>query len=208
MNSWLIRHASSSSFPAVFEGGRNVGGRATPQSSRGLNVLETLAVDAGGTAVSLRNAIGLLKGLALRDVHEQTPETMRRFGLRLSIDPPSIPADCWAPLSSHPCLGVLHNLTYHITTLGYGPFNLKGKHAIRHLLVARPIPQSRLTRRCHPRYLSHQQRKAPAGEDGLPKTSVAEGATAPGISQAKGPPDVSRVGIWKEAVGNHGSPTG
>ena len=51
--------------------------------------LETLAVDARGTAVSFSDTISLLKGLGLRDVHEQTPEAMRRFRLRLSIDPPS-----------------------------------------------------------------------------------------------------------------------
>ena len=43
----------------------------------------------GSTAVALRYTVGLFEGLHLRDVHEQTPETMRRFRLRLSIDPPS-----------------------------------------------------------------------------------------------------------------------
>src|SRR2546422_4564375 len=57
--------------------------------SRGFNVRETLAVDARGTAVSLRDTIGLLKGLDVRNMHEQTPEAMRLFRLRLSIDPPS-----------------------------------------------------------------------------------------------------------------------
>ena len=56
---------------------------------RGLDVPEALAVDARGTAVSFGDPISLLKGLDLRDVHEQTPETMRRFRLRLSINPPS-----------------------------------------------------------------------------------------------------------------------
>src|SRR5215467_15712478 len=57
--------------------------------SRGFNVRETLAVDAGGTAVSFRDTIGLLKGLNVRNMHEQTPEAMRLFRLRLSINPPS-----------------------------------------------------------------------------------------------------------------------
>src|ERR1019366_1642254 len=56
---------------------------------RGLDVLEALAVDAGSTAVSFGDPVGLFEGLDLRDVHEQTPETMYRFRLRLSIDPPS-----------------------------------------------------------------------------------------------------------------------
>jgi hypothetical protein len=56
---------------------------------RGLDVLEALAVDAGATAVPFSDPISLIKGLDLRDVHEQTPETMRRFRLRLSINPPS-----------------------------------------------------------------------------------------------------------------------
>jgi hypothetical protein len=60
-----------------------------------------------------------------------------------------------------------------------------------------PPPPSRLTSPLHPRYLSDQQRKAKAGEHGSP--SVAEGATAPGISQAKGPLHRSRVDLWKEA---------
>ena len=56
---------------------------------RGLDVPELLATGPGDAAVSSGDSVSLLKGPGLRDVHEQTPETMRRFRLRLSTDPPS-----------------------------------------------------------------------------------------------------------------------
>jgi hypothetical protein len=57
--------------------------------ARGLDVRKTPAIDARSTAVSLRDTISLFEGLDFRDMHEQTPETMRLIRLRLSIDPPS-----------------------------------------------------------------------------------------------------------------------
>src|ERR1019366_5768789 len=55
---------------------------------RGLDVLEFLAIDPGGTTVALGYTVGLFEGLDLRDVHEKPPEAMRLIRLRLSINPP------------------------------------------------------------------------------------------------------------------------
>src|ERR1017187_1236822 len=55
---------------------------------RRLDVREFLPIDPSGTAVALRDTVGLFEGLDLRDVHEEPPEAMRLVRLRLSIYPP------------------------------------------------------------------------------------------------------------------------
>jgi hypothetical protein len=62
--------------------------RKKHRSSRRFDVLKLLAIDPGSTTVTLRDTVSLFEGLDLRDMHEQTPETMRLVRLRLSIDPP------------------------------------------------------------------------------------------------------------------------
>jgi hypothetical protein len=44
---------------------------------RRLDVLELQAIDPGGTAVVLRDTVGLFEGLDFRDMHEEPPEAMR-----------------------------------------------------------------------------------------------------------------------------------
>jgi hypothetical protein len=52
----------------------------------GIDVLKTLAVDARCAPISLGNTLRFLKGVPLRHMHEEPPETMRLIRLRLSID--------------------------------------------------------------------------------------------------------------------------
>jgi len=68
----------------VFPYGRKKGG-----SPLSLDVLETLAIDAWGASILFGITVGLFEGLRLCNMHEEPPEAMRRFRLRLSINPSS-----------------------------------------------------------------------------------------------------------------------
>ena len=52
----------------------------------GFDVLKTLAINPRCTPISLGNTLRFLKGLPLRYMYEEPPETMRLIRLRLSID--------------------------------------------------------------------------------------------------------------------------
>ncbi|MCA1853508.1 MAG: hypothetical protein LC647_14275, partial [Beggiatoa sp.] len=52
-----------------------------------LDVLKRLTIETGSTSVPLGDAIGLLEGFHLRNMHEDAPEAMRLIRLRLSIYP-------------------------------------------------------------------------------------------------------------------------
>src|SRR5277367_1648854 len=102
---------------------------------RGLDVLEALAIGARGTAVSFGDSVGLLKGLDLRDVHEQTPETMGRCRLRLSINPPS------QFLQIAGCLCHLTPASLRASGILTGPGpSLRARFGARPLTVLRPDP--------------------------------------------------------------------
>ena len=54
-----------------------------------LNIVKALAIDAGGTPISLGDTIGLQERLRLTNMHEDSSEAMRLIRLRLSIYSPS-----------------------------------------------------------------------------------------------------------------------
>jgi hypothetical protein len=54
-----------------------------------LDVSEGHPVDARGSTLPSGHAVGFVESLLLADVHEQAPETPRRFRLRLGIHPSS-----------------------------------------------------------------------------------------------------------------------
>ena len=106
-----------------------------PASPDGFDVLKSLAIDASGTTVPLGYTVGLFEGLLPCHMHEDAPEAMCLFRLRLPIYPSSqLLQTRWVPLSSHPCL----TLTNGILT-GPGP-SLRARFAARPSTVLRPDP--------------------------------------------------------------------
>src|ERR671918_1376254 len=72
--------------------------------TRRLDGFKRLPLQTGGAPVPLSDAIGLLQGFSLRDMHEDTPKAMRLIRLRLSIDPSPQLLQTDGCFSSHPCL--------------------------------------------------------------------------------------------------------